>query len=67
MLNRAYGTACPECGRPLLPTERLHLDHVIPSSRGGTNHYSNLQVTHAGCNIRKSDRLPGDRIYARWA
>jgi 5-methylcytosine-specific restriction endonuclease McrA len=58
MLNRAYYTACPECRMTLLPGQRLHLDHIIPTVRGGSDQPSNLQVTHAACNLSKSDELP---------
>ena len=53
MINRALGTPCPLCHMPLLPHERLHLDHVVARSRGGSDHLSNLQVVHGKCNLRK--------------
>jgi 5-methylcytosine-specific restriction endonuclease McrA len=65
MLSRAYGTLCPECRRPLLPGQRLHLDHIVPTSLGGSDHPGNLQVTHAACNMRKGDKTP-HRAYAAW-
>jgi 5-methylcytosine-specific restriction endonuclease McrA len=65
MINNSLGLPCPECGWPLLPNERLHLDHRIPTSRGGEEHPGNLQVTHATCNIRKSDRVR-DEVFAQW-
>ena len=49
--------ACAICGTDL--RDRVfHMDHVIPLSRGGTNHYSNLQVVCPGCNYRKGVMLP---------
>ena len=39
----------------LLPTQRLHLDHIVPRCEGGRDDIGNLQVTHAGCNLRKGD------------
>ena len=35
----------------------IHVDHVIPLSRGGSHTYDNLRVTCPQCNLRKSDRL----------
>ena len=58
MISNVLGTPCPECGRPLEPSQRLHLDHIVPSSLGGPDHPSNLQVLHARCNLLKSDKPP---------
>jgi len=65
MLNNAYYSSCPECSRPLLPGQRLHLDHIVPTRKGGTDHPSNLQVTHAACNLKKGSRMP-KRVQAEW-
>jgi len=35
----------------------LTIDHVIPTSRGGTDDESNLEVRCNPCNARKSDRM----------
>jgi 5-methylcytosine-specific restriction endonuclease McrA len=48
---------------PLLPGQRLHVDHIIPTSRGGTDHPSNLRVVHGRCNLRKGNRM-APRVYA---
>lgn len=46
------GFACNHCGA----TDRLHIDHKIPSSRGGRLDESNLWVLCASCNISKKDK-----------
>ncbi len=33
-----------------------HLDHIVPISKGGTNHRSNIQWTCALCNQRKASK-----------
>ena len=53
MINNAIGTPCPLCGRPLMPHERMHLDHKVGRVYGGPDHPANLQVVHAGCNLSK--------------
>lgn len=60
-----YGTICHLCGEEInLDAPRLsrdgagwerglHLDHVIPLSRGGPDLLENLRPAHALCNISK--------------
>ncbi len=39
---------------------KMHIDHIIPLSKGGPHAEHNLQVSHAACNLRKNNtgRLP---------
>lgn len=46
------GWRCVQCGS----TDDLTLDHVRPRSKGGTNHYGNLQTLCGPCNRRKSNQ-----------
>ena len=48
---------CQYCGRGYVPKE-LTLDHVIPSSRGGSTAWENLVASCKPCNNRKGDRTP---------
>jgi hypothetical protein len=36
---------------------RFHLEHVIPTSRGGSSAMENLAWACPGCNLHKSDRI----------
>jgi len=45
-----WDAAVPE---PLAPT----MDHIIPLSRGGAHHETNVQLAHFICNCRKADGL----------
>ena len=46
---------CVECGST--KEERtLHVDHIIPKSKGGTDELDNLQTLCEVCNLAKSDR-----------
>ena len=64
-----YGTDCHICHKPInLEAARqvgqeagwensLHIDHVIPMSKGGEDTLFNVRPSHAKCNMIKSDKL----------
>ena len=46
------GYRCRECGATNKETT-LHIDHIIPVSKGGTNTEDNLQTLCEACNLAK--------------
>lgn len=48
------GDVCFYCGEKGAP---LHIDHVLATSRGGTDQMDNLVVACAACNMSKGDSL----------
>ena len=46
---------CCECGATKEDGVTLHIDHIIPVSKGGTDELSNLQTLCKACNLNKSD------------
>ena len=46
------GYYCVYCDEDLRDAE-IHMDHVIPESKGGPTSYDNLQVTCRKCNLAK--------------
>lgn len=46
---------CLECGATK-DDARLHIDHILPVSQGGTDELVNLQVLCEACNLAKSGR-----------
>ena len=48
---------CQKCGKQMLDEVGLHIDHIIPVSKGGKTVASNLQVLCSKCNGRKSNQL----------
>jgi hypothetical protein len=49
------GFVCTYCGSDVSVP---HLDHVMPSSRGGASVVENLVVSCKSCNSSKKDRTP---------
>lgn len=49
-------------GQATYPGEELHLDHIVPLSKGGGTTYANVHAIPASINLSKSDKLP-DEIY----
>lgn len=47
------GGRCVYCGS----VENLHLDHIIPFSRGGATNVENLQLLCQKCNLEKSNKI----------
>lgn len=53
---KKYGTlTCYLCLKPVNFKEDA-LEHKTPLSRGGTNDYNNLAVSHRSCNCKKHDK-----------
>ena len=46
---------CKFCGAPSGPNVELHVDHIVPYSKGGETDFENLQTLCDKCNIGKSD------------
>jgi len=51
---------CVGCG-VLLSTVKVHRDHIVPLSKGGSNTIENLQPLCVTCNLSK-----GDKDMAEW-
>ena len=57
LVFRQLGT-CGICHRDLPGNlGAIHVDHIIPVSKGGTNAWENLQAAHAHCNMSKQARI----------
>lgn len=55
LVNRD-GESCYLCADPLKPGA-FEIDHIIPKSRGGSNHPLNLALACKTCNTRKRDLI----------
>jgi len=61
--HRLYGEQEGICGgcNTHFPFRVMDVDHILPRSKGGTDHPDNLQLLCSGCN-----RSKGDRTMAEW-
>lgn len=48
---------CQNCGKYMPDEVGLHIDHIVPISRGGKTVASNLQVLCSKCNGNKSNKI----------
>ena len=51
---------CPITGTALSPGVNAHLDHIVPTARGGDNSKSNLRFVHDSVNQIKGDMLDSE-------
>ena len=47
---------CPRCGKKFRK-KQMHVDHIVPQSKGGDNSRYNLQVMCPHCNCSKRDSM----------
>lgn len=53
---RRDGFHCVRCGRGREDGVKLHVDHVVPVSRGGKSVMDNLQTLCEDCNCGKGNK-----------
>lgn len=51
-----FNHKCLACGMEEDYENRLSLDHIVPVSKGGSSHYTNLQPLCLLCNQQKNDK-----------
>jgi hypothetical protein len=47
---RSLPATCGICGQWITDPSHADVDHILPVALGGTDHPSNLRLTHAWCN-----------------
>ena len=50
------GFRCQICGRTAQDGVKLHVDHIIPVSKGGKTEMGNLRTLCSDCNVGKKDK-----------
>ena len=52
-----WGMVCHICTLAIASLDDLHMDHVIPLSKGGPHSEDNIRPSHALCNLRKGAKI----------
>ena len=48
---------CVKCGAKPADLSELHMDHIVPISKGGLTIWDNLQTLCAECNLKKGNKI----------
>ena len=56
VVYQTSGGRCYLCGERIA-FEEMHLEHLIPLSKGGEHSYANVRASCSFCNLSKGDRL----------
>lgn len=59
-IMRRDGFRCQICGSTASDGVKLHVDHIVPVSRGGKTEPSNLRTLCDRCNFGKRDKIEDD-------
>ena len=59
ILLKSQKGKCKFCGLMFRDGDKLNIDHIIPTSKGGRDIYENLQSLHKHCHDKKSARDRG--------
>jgi hypothetical protein len=58
LVEARAGQRCEYCRmHQALQGATFHIEHIVPSSRGGSSEPDNLALSCPGCNLHKSDRI----------
>lgn len=63
-INADLKCANPTCGRRP-PDVVLHIDHILPISKGGGSQFDNLQFLCQSCNLKKSNKKELGKIWIK--
>lgn len=53
-LHKVQGGVCTICKRHFDGFSKLEVDHIVPRALGGKDAYSNLQLLHESCHLKKT-------------
>lgn len=57
------GFRCQICGATQADGVKLHVDHIIPVSKGGKTEINNLRTLCEECNVGKGAKIEDEEAY----
>jgi HNH endonuclease len=64
LINSPLKCSKPSCGKAP-PEVKLHIDHILPASKGGDSRYENLKFLCEKCNLAKFNKLERSGIWLK--
>jgi len=55
-LKNKQNDICVLCKNKILINDKVHIDHIIPISKGGLDTIENMQIVHSSCNLSKGNK-----------
>jgi 5-methylcytosine-specific restriction endonuclease McrA len=56
-LLEKYSSICCVCQQRIDDKIEASVEHFVPLSKGGSNRFDNLRISHKGCNFARKDSL----------
>ncbi len=53
VINGVLTPICQICHQPILNSEEIEIDHIVPLSEGGLDCKDNVRTTHKRCNVKR--------------
>lgn len=63
-LLKRDGSHCFYC-RKSMEDNNMTIEHLLPTSKGGTNHMHNLVLAHEECNVKAGDKSIMEKVKIR--
>lgn len=60
LMWKSLSHTCSLCGKHIESIRDMHVDHIIPLAKGGSDTVDNMQLLHKACNLSKGAKVVTD-------
>lgn len=60
LMWKSLSHTCSFCGKRIESIRDMHVDHIIPLAKGGSDTVDNMQLLHKACNLSKGAKVVTD-------